>query len=376
MDKAAAKAKLEATINDRIQRSTAVIAQIDAQVPADTIVKGSALQFSFEEAQFEDVAVAQRAVAKVEKPRSELVVTIPSFDFKTRFHAHARDQVSERAGIPLKYTERLVNGDDWQRDLLAYNLAESYKHTRGKYLVRQVNGQARGFLSDSYKPIDSRPVAMAVLEAIKKAGGYVYGGSALDTKVALRAIHPDVFEVLPGEWVAFGGSWSNSDFGDGKNAWKVFLERLVCLNGMTGQTIVAQIHLGARLEDDGVVFSRRTHRLDQARYISAMSDAVKVSFTPQKREQLVAQIRGAAAQDVTSRDARARLAKALTKTELAKTLDTYEGPDVVNVPAGQTTWRLSNALSFIAQAKDVSPARRLELEQVAGNLLNGSSQTE
>jgi hypothetical protein len=50
----------------------------------------------------------------------------------------------------------------------------------------------------------------------------------------------------------------------------------------------------------------------------------------------------------------------------------FDGPDVVNLPAGNTLWRASNAISWIANAESVAAERRLELQELAGQLLPSS----
>ena len=46
----------------------------------------------------------------------------------------------------------------------------------------------------------------------------------------------------------------------------------------------------------------------------------------------------------------------------------FGSPDTFNMPAGNTVWRLSNAISWVAgQAKD--PERKLDLQKLAGSVL-------
>jgi hypothetical protein len=46
----------------------------------------------------------------------------------------------------------------------------------------------------------------------------------------------------------------------------------------------------------------------------------------------------------------------------------YNSPDTYNLPAGNTTWRLSNAISWIA-GKTEDSERKLELMKLAGEVL-------
>jgi hypothetical protein len=48
-------------------------------------------------------------------------------------------------------------------------------------------------------------------------------------------------------------------------------------------------------------------------------------------------------------------------------VDAFESPDVINLPEGNTAWRASNAISWVArQTKDAE--LRLDLERAAGAL--------
>jgi hypothetical protein len=60
--------------------------------------------------------------------------------------------------------------------------------------------------------------------------------------------------------------------------------------------------------------------------------------------------------------------KAITKGERDTIVDAFNSPDVEMMPAGNTLWRLSNAISWVAQKAD-GDDRRLELEKIAGDLL-------
>lgn len=56
-------------------------------------------------------------------------------------------------------------------------------------------------------------------------------------------------------------------------------------------------------------------------------------------------IRLAREQHVKPTSAREMLKKSLLKSESAAVIEAYNSPDTYNLPAGNTTWRLSNAIS-------------------------------
>jgi hypothetical protein len=60
--------------------------------------------------------------------------------------------------------------------------------------------------------------------------------------------------------------------------------------------------------------------------------------------------------------------RALPKPVQKSVLDAFESNDVINLPEGNTAWRASNAISWIARNTD-DPELRLDLERAAGALV-------
>jgi hypothetical protein len=79
-------------------------------------------------------------------------------------------------------------------------------------------------------------------------------------------------------------------------------------------------------------------------------------------------IRHANEQAVDAPSARDMLRKALLKSESDAVIEAYNSPDTYNLPAGNTTWRLSNAISWIAGSTE-DAERKLELMKIAGEVL-------
>ena len=64
-------------------------------------------------------------------------------------------------------------------------------------------------------------------------------------------------------------------------------------------------------------------------------------------------IRHANKQEVSPQKAKEAFRRMLQKGESEAALQAFESPDTYNLPAGHTSWRLSNAISWIAgQTKD------------------------
>ena len=178
---------------------------------------------------------------------------------------------------------------------------------------------------------------------------------------------PEVYEPIPGELVAYGLSLENSDFGNGALSIRAYLLRIWCTNLAITQETMRQVHLGKRL-DDNMIYSQRTYELDSQTTVSALKDVVKLQLNAESLRARMDAVKNANETEVTSENARERLKKVLNKGEAEAAINAFNSPDVYNLPAGHTTWRLSNAISWIAGQTE-EPERKLELMRVAGEVL-------
>lgn len=283
-------------------------------------------------------------------------------------HDHALRQVLEKADVPPKFSDRLLEKGDWGRELLLKNLNEIYNHSEERHLVREEKSVVKGFLSDRFRRLDTRPLLDSFVGAAQTLGMVPYEGYGLDTKVLLRTILPKVFEPIPNEVMAFGLEWSNSDFGNGANQLSLFVLRCYCTNLATGQECLRQVHLGKRL-DDNIAYSQNTLELDTRANASALKDMVTHVIGPDRVNGYLEVIQKASADEIEGKDVAQKLKKYLTKGDVDKVVAAYESNDVVNLPPGNTNYRLSNAVSWLAQAKGTSEAKKLDLQRVAGELL-------
>ncbi len=344
--------KLDEALQRGLASGETVMQRVLSQQPHDALIRAAGARFSYDDA-----------------------LTMTAADGAWSFHPHAFGQLAE--GVAPKgtaYLDSLRDGEAWQHELLATVLNETMAHSGKRHLVRSVGGndagrrEARGFLSDSYRRLDSRPILEAFLQGVTSYGARPYGGSAMDTRYNLKAVLPEVIEPVPGEFLVLGVEWGNGDFGGTANSIREFMVRLWCLNGATAENAMRQVHLGSRLQD-GIAFSDRTMQLDTRATVSAVRDVVRDVLSPQKRGQLAGRIAAAASERTDSARAFGSLAKSLTKDELAKAKEAFDGPDVVNLPEEPTRWRASNVLSLMAQFKGIAPERREDLERMAGALL-------
>lgn len=371
-----AMVKLEQAIARNVASAAGVVERVMAQVPVDSVVRAEALGFRFEQA-VQGASDDNQMVRVAPRPA---VLEMAAGDKTWGLHRHALGQIASKANVPQAYVDHLLDGDAWQGEMLADVLEKTYAHSPKRHLVRAVGGEARGFLSDHYRRLDSRPIFDAFVESAMDVGAVPYSATASDVRCALKMIVPKV-QVLPLSWkdahgthsqneyLALGLEISNSDFGAGGLALRLFINRLWCLNGATAEDVMRMIHLGGRLNDD-IVWSEKTLRLDTEATTSSVRDYVKGALAPAKLDAFLGRIARAQDEAVKWDGLKARLAKSLTKDELRRVGESFEGPDVQNLPPGNTMWRASNAVSWVLQQVE-SSTRRMELERLAGNLIDG-----
>lgn len=340
-----ARARLEKVVSNGVENAGPVVERILGNIPTDTIVRGERLSFG--------INAASRALLDGQE-----------------LHAHAFAQVTERAGIPLPYARSLLQageGEGWKRGLLEHMLGEHYGHQGGRFLVRSMGGQIRGFLSDKYRRLDSRPLLDAFIGGCNALGAVPFEGVANEVRCSVRAILPVIHEPVPGEAMVFGLAWNNSDYGAGVYGISAFALRLVCLNGMVGESQLKQVHLGGKLPDN-IEFSARTYAADTKTMVSATADIVRSTLGPAAIQRRAAAIQAAHSSETSFAKAFQKIGAALTKSEQQAAKEAFEGPEALMLPAGNTLWRASNALSWIANKTD-DAERKLELQQAAGKIL-------
>lgn len=353
--------RFEQTIEQGRLQAQTVLEQIDREIPRDDIIGGSQVEF---------VPVGDGVELLIKN--EELGV-----------HDHAFRQICDRGKMNLTFAKALAdigraeNGDaKWARDLLAHNLNTLYHDGPGKearYLFRAIDGggndcaEIRGWLSDTYRRLDCRPLLQAFHAlAIQEAGMVPVRGYALPTKVAIRCVLPTVFEPIHNEPMLYGFEWYNSDFGHGAHSLRAFLHRPWCTNEATRDDVLRQWHHGKKLSDD-FKYSTETYELDQKTSVAALRDVVKGLLEPASVDATFGVITKAHEEKIDPKRVPAMLRSALTKSESKKVIESFESRDNDNLPEGNTRWRLANSISFLATNTD-NQYRAMQLERVAGRV--------
>lgn len=346
---AEATGKFERIIANGPTKMIALLNSIEKNTPIDRVVKGDRVRFDDE---------------------MGLVLDDTTQDL----HPHALGQLCDRMGSGVgPYIRKLMEepeGNTWARELAAANLNKLVHNRAGgeRFLLRSVDSEVRGWLSNSYRRLDVRPIAMTFLEAIQQLGCVPYDAFSTPTKLRARVVMPEVYKMHDDSPMLFGLELGNSDFGDGKLSLKVFILRMWCTNLATTEDTLSQVHLGKRLGDD-VEFSERTYRLDTETSVSMVKDLTASSLSKAKVEATIARIKAAAETQKEFSSFKGSLTKLLGKGELEQAEKLYNTCDDVQIlPPVKSAWRMSNVLSWLANAEE-DMSRRVLLQEKAGELI-------
>jgi hypothetical protein len=295
----------------------------------------------------------------------------PDFHIET-VHANALNQITDKFGIKGQVVQDYLKGPDWAKDLGVHILNEHSRHNTQRYLMRSVNGELRGFLSDRYKRFDSGKIVAQFLVSGHKAGLVPVSSNVGDTKLYFESIIPQVFAIQTEKngilYVVFGAQISISDFGNGAMRVARFMKLVVCMNGMTRDTIIRHIHLGKEIDENNAA-SERTLMLETLARVSAVQDIMDNQFSREAliKETNAIQLSAATVIPNPEQEVKALQAKGMLKNEI-KLLENYlMNNRIEDGMFGELTiWKLSQAIGAVA--RDVDESRKRELWDIAGSI--------
>jgi hypothetical protein len=151
-------------------------------------------------------------------------------------------------------------------------------------MVRTLDGRARAFLSDRYRPLDNYDLAEVALPAIHDAGCRIESAEVTDTRFYIKAVTERVqMEVKKGDVVQAGIVISNSEIGFGAVKVEPLIYRLVCSNGMISNDYGMRRHHigrsgGSDIDMAEEFFRNETRIADDKAFWMKVRDVVKGSF--------------------------------------------------------------------------------------------------
>lgn len=288
----------------------------------------------------------------------------------------AFSQVNTYLGIPGQYAQRTFESFPglWARSA---NKWAEHKAT-DKRMIRTLDGNARAFLSDAYRPLDGYDLACAALPALKDLGAVVRSSAITDTKLYLKAVVPGLETTIQGsrrvgDVIRAGVCLGTSEVGNGAVFFKWFAEVLKCTNGMVSESVLRKTHIGRRasreLSEATEYFSDRTRQLDDAAFWSKFKDVLAATVTRENLELMAARISATADQEIANTGEIEKVAEA---TVQRLSLPSHTKPGILKnlVENGDLTrWGLVNATTQLAnEITDYELASTLE--QAGGKLID------
>lgn len=288
---------------------------------------------------------------------------------------NALGQIAARYDIPTKYAHTL-SGTDWGRSLLRQAFYEhKINGKKHRFLIRTVDGTARAILSDRFRRMDSNLIYKSFIESSTNNGAVLYNALHTDTKSHLSSIIPHVYEIeTPNNgkvFSLFGAEIRNSDFGGGALEARVSQINLICDNQMTSESIMKQVHLGAKLPES-INFSIDTYSLDTKTQASTVRDIISQSLSQETLQKTVNIMKAASKVIIDINQEVKKLPKlGFDKMELeildSKLKNNLESDGLFGAP---TKWKLSQAINSVSNHEEISPSRKKEIDVIAGEYIN------
>lgn len=224
----------------------------------------------------------------------------------------AHEQIAGHADIPKKYYDRMRKEDP---TLLANNVNTWFAKYPAKRMVRTLDGTARAFLSDRYRPLENEDLAMAVLPVIGEMDLDIMSCEVTDRRLYIKAVDKKVSRELAKQGAVFGDGGhtivrclspavtiSNSEVGSGALSVMAGVFDSFCSNLATfSARSMRKYHVGAKHELGEDVFaqlSKETRELTDKALWAQVGEIVKLAFDRAAFDALANDIEGAKAQKI------------------------------------------------------------------------------
>lgn len=281
------------------------------------------------------------------------------------------DQLSQYLNIPRDYYRRMAT----ETPELLVESANTWlgrKPVDEKRMVRTLDGTARAFLSEKFRPLDNFDLAEVVLPILTKNEFNVESCEITEKHMFLKVVTPKISgEVAKGDTLNFGLSISNSETGHGSLSVRLMAYRLACLNGMISENAVRNYHVGKRQESlDGSweVFSNETKQLSDKAFWAQVKDTVTASVdnAALNFDKLISKAKKATQIALPAPVEVVELISekyGFNEGEQSGVLEhLIKGGDL-------SLWGLTNAVTAYAQDKDLSYERATEFETIGGKVI-------
>lgn len=225
----------------------------------------------------------------------------------------AHDQIGTFTGIPAKYYDHMLATDP---ALLAENVNTWMHREPQRRLIRTLDGSARAFLSDAYRPLENLDLAEAVLPILAQQQFEVISCEITERRLYLKAVDHRINRDIPHGHRMGDGSHqifdtcvsaiiiSNSEVGQGSLSVETGVWTRACTNlAVFASESMKRRHVGARHEiadDDDIaeLLSDDTRRATDRALWLQVRDVVRGAFNEARFQARIDKITGTVAQKI------------------------------------------------------------------------------
>lgn len=338
-----------------------------------------------------DIGRAARRIAAISETRRDFVVnqssakfdfvgapgaTAGSFELRLNDEAFrispiAHRQIASALGIPQAYYDRMKA--EANPELLANNVQHWFRSQDNKRMIRTLEGNARAFLSNRYRPLDNDELLEAVLPALSTSDFTIDELALTEARLYMKVLAPRLMaDILPGDTVQAGVIISNSEVGMGALKIEPFMYRLVCSNGMIHAVAMNKFHVGRANSADDKLFEimrDETKTLTDAALWNTVRDVTAYAMSAEVFNSAVEKLQNAAKVKVVGNPAEVI---EMAGREIVKSgfVNGEKNSILEHLSAGGdlSAWGYANAVTRMAQ--DVtSYDRRVELERLGAQIV-------
>jgi hypothetical protein len=296
--------------------------------------------------------------------------------------AYAHGQIADYVGIPRNYYRRMeaekphmLVGDvnDW----IADKPSDEKRMVRAMGEIPDVSDpHIRAFVSDRFRrELSHFGLASRAFDILMGQGAELASSSVTETNLYLKFVAPWLEAEVPGslvpnDVVRGGALIKNSEVGKGRLVVALWIDRLVCVNGMVLAETFSRIHVGKRIETEEVleqILSDKTKNLSEAALWSTVEDVLKSLFDPEEFSAAVSMLGQTTTRKIESRELPKVVEVTRKKLRLPKSTDSDILSHLAN-GGDLSQWGLANAITRTAEDVE-SYDFATELEAAGGKLV-------
>ena len=206
--------------------------------------------------------------------------------------SHCHSQIADRLQIPKKYYDRCRSD---QPELLAQNVNGWFDRNPETRMIRTMDGNARAFLSNKYRPLDNFDLLQPILPKLSALNLQIDSCEITDRRLYLKATDPQRVRVCRRRGYYDGGQHdkidtytpgviiSNSEIGSGSLWVAPGIHKAECTNlAIFKNDGIAKYHVGGKNESDPETwqyFSDDTRRKSDEVLFAKLADMVSACLT-------------------------------------------------------------------------------------------------